>query len=273
VDLDERRRFADANVVAAFTLTQRRLRDPRGETMRYGAVHAVAVGVDIPFFNPVLALDPESRPRDVLDAIAWVEAKGLPVSVQVWSHANREVRAAVEELGLVAGEWAMPVMMLEPIPAAPPAPDGIAIRTGGAELFDDWHTAIQSSERFRRVFGPALVADPGVRLAVGYLAGVPVSGAAVIRSERTIGIYSVWTVAAARRRGLGRAVTWAGIDAGRAAWSSVIAVLQSSEMGVPVYRSMGFEEIGSYIEFERPKVQVASTPSGAAGRASPAATR
>jgi hypothetical protein len=122
------------------------------------------------------------------------------------------------------------------------------------ELFDDWHAALGSGEVFRRVFGNALVADPNVRLAVGYLAGAPVSGAAVLRSERTIGIYAVGTVEAARRRRIGRAVTWAAIGAGRAAWGSEIAILQSSEMGVPVYRSMGFEQVSRYIGFERPKV-------------------
>jgi hypothetical protein len=85
MDVEERRRRADANAVAAFTLAQARLGDPRGETARFGAVEAVAIGVDVAFFNPVLALDPASTPDDVLAAIAWVEAKGLPVSVQIRS--------------------------------------------------------------------------------------------------------------------------------------------------------------------------------------------
>jgi hypothetical protein len=254
MDLEERRRLADANVVAAFTLAQARLGDPRGDTARFGAVEAVAIGVDVAFYNPVLALDRACRPDDVLAAIAWMEAKGLPVSVQVRNDVRQGVHAAVEALGIVADPSATPVMVLEPIPPAPSAPSGIVIRTGGMELFDDWHAALGSGEVFRRVFGNALVADPNVRLAVGYLAGAPVSGAAVLRSERTIGIYAVGTVEAARRRRIGRAVTWAAIGAGRAAWGSEIAILQSSEMGVPVYRSMGFEQVSRYIGFERPKV-------------------
>jgi ribosomal protein S18 acetylase RimI-like enzyme len=127
------------------------------------------------------------------------------------------------------------------------------IRIGGAELLDDWHAAIESSEVFRGLFGPTLVADPRVRLAVGYLAGEPVSAAAAVHSGRTLGVYAVATVERARRRGIGRAVTWAAIEAGANAWESTIAVLQSSEMGVPVYRSMGFEEVARYVEFDRPK--------------------
>ena len=252
MDLEERRRRADANAVAAFTLAQARLGDPRGGTARFGAVEAVAIGVDVAFYNPVLALDPASTPSDVLAAIAWVEAKGLPVSVQVRSDVDPAVSAAVEAHGLAADPWATPVMVLA-MPPAPSPPSDIVIRTGGRDLFDDWHTALGSGEIYRRVFGHALVADPNVRLAVGYLAGAPVSGAAAIRTERTIGIYSVGTVEAARRRGIGRALTWAVIDAGRAAWDGEIAILQSSEMGTPVYRSMGFEEISRYIWLDRPK--------------------
>jgi GNAT superfamily N-acetyltransferase len=144
-------------------------------------------------------------------------------------------------------------MVLEPIPLTPSAPPGIVVTIGGAELFDDLHAALGSGETFRRVFGPALVADPSVRLAVGYFAGEPVSGAAAVRTEQTIGVYAVGTVKGARRRGIGRAVTWAAIDAGRAAWGGSIAILQSSEMGIPVYRSMGFEEVSRYVGFERPK--------------------
>jgi hypothetical protein len=253
MDLEERRRRADANAVAAFTLAQARLGDPRGGTARFGAVEAVAIGVEVAFYNPVLALDPASTPADVLAAIAWVEAKGLPVSVQVCSDVDPAVPAAVEAHGLVADPWATPVMVLVPIPPAPPPPSSVVIRTGGRDLFIDWHAALGSGETYRRVFGQALVADPNVRLAVGYLDGAPVSAAAAIRSGRTIGVYSVGTVEAARRRGIGRALTWAAIDAGRAAWGGEIAILQSSEMGAPVYRSMGFEEVSRYLWFERPK--------------------
>jgi GNAT superfamily N-acetyltransferase len=253
MDLDERRRLADANVVGAFSLAQEQFGDPRSEQKRFGAVDAVAIGVDVAFYNPVLALDPASRPDDVLEAISWIEGKGLPVSVQVRADVDPGVREAFEALGMVADSWATPVMVLEPVPPGPSAPPGIVITIGGTELFDDWHAALGSGETFRRVFGPALIADPSVRLAVGYLAGEPVSGAAAVRTEQTIGVYAVGTVEAARRRGIGRAVTWAAIDAGRAAWGGSIAILQSSDMGVPVYHSMGFEEVSRYIGFERPK--------------------
>ena len=258
MDLDERRRLADENVIAAFSLGQERLGDPRGGSARFGAVRVVAVGVDVAFYNPVLALDPATTPANVQTAIEWVESKGLPVSVQVRNDLDDQVRSAIEELGLVADEWPTPVMALEPIPADPPGsavapPADVALRTGGEELLDDWHAAIESGTTFRRIFGPTLGRDPRVRLAVAYLDDVPVSAAAAISSRSSVGVYAVGTVERARRRGIGRAVTWAAIEAGRTAWGSTIAILQSSEMGLPVYRSMGFEVISHYTEYDRPK--------------------
>jgi ribosomal protein S18 acetylase RimI-like enzyme len=67
-----------------------------------------------------------------------------------------------------------------------------------------------------------------------------------------VGIYAVGTARDHRRLGYGRAVTWAAIEAGVEAWGGTFAVLQSSEMGVPVYASMGFTVIGRYLELVRP---------------------
>src|SRR6267142_684677 len=108
MNLEERRRLADANVVGAFSLAQKRFGDPTSERARFGTVEAVAIGVDVAFYNPVFSLDPASRPDDVLEAIAWVEAKGLPASVQVRSDVDPRVPAAVEALGIVADPWTTP---------------------------------------------------------------------------------------------------------------------------------------------------------------------
>ncbi len=268
MDLDERRRLADANVTSAFDLARERSHDPRGGRARFGAVDVVALGAEVAFYNPVLALDPRSGPDDVVAAVEWVESKGLPASVQVRADIDREVHKSLEALGLVADPWHTPVMVLEPIPwsGAPgaggpgslapgslaPAPQGIEIRTGGDDLFDDMHAVLGSSATFRRIFGLEFLGDPAVRVVVGYLEGEPVSAATAIRSGSTLGIYAVATIERARRRGIGRAVTSVAIEAGRSAWDCTIAVLQSSEMGVPVYTSMGFVEVARYVSYERP---------------------
>jgi ribosomal protein S18 acetylase RimI-like enzyme len=138
------------------------------------------------------------------------------------------------------------------VPAsAAPMIAGVEIHVGGAELLPDWHTALGAGERFRRLFGPTFAGDSAVRLVVASLDGNPVSAAAAIGFGRTLGVYAVGTVESARRRGIGRAVTWAAIVAGRSAWGSTLAVLQSSEMGRPLYESMGFVQVGALVEYAR----------------------
>jgi GNAT superfamily N-acetyltransferase len=69
-----------------------------------------------------------------------------------------------------------------------------------------------------------------------------------VRTGESGGIYSVATLESARRRGVGTAVTWAAVDAIRE-WGCTAAVLQSSEMGYPVYRAMGFAEVTRYTRY------------------------
>jgi GNAT superfamily N-acetyltransferase len=205
------------------------------------------------FFNRVMALHGEARPRDAIAAVEWIEGRGWPVIVQLSVDGDPEVRDAIDGLGLQAVEWQSPIMVLEPIPRAPRPPAELSIRTGGADLSDDYIAAVPIGPVLARVLGREFASDRDVRLAVGYLENAPVAVATAIRDGSTIGIYAVATAERVRRRGFGRAVTWAAIQAGLDAWGGSMAVLQSSEMGVPVYASMGFTEIGRYIECMRPR--------------------
>jgi len=246
-------RLADANLLARFELTRKHVGDPRGGIARFGAVEVVAIGVDVSYFNSVFVADPAARPEDIAAALEWVEARELPAMVRVREELDPGLRASVEAMGLTAHSSPMPVMALEPVPAIVPAPPAaVEIRTGRAELFDDFHAALESDDVIRQVYGPAVIADPAVRLAVAYLDGEPVSCGAAIRSESTIGVYAVATIERARRRGIGQTVSWAAIDVGRAAWGGTVAVLQSSEIGLSVYRAMGFEKVAGYYLYARP---------------------
>ena len=113
---------------------------------------------------------------------------------------------------------------------------------------------MQATSRLRATFGRGFVADPDVRIGVAELAGEPVAAAMAMRTGSVLGVYAVATIERARRRGLGRAVTRAVIDAGVDAWQSRMAILQSSEMGRPLYRSMGYEpvevDIGEFQKLE-----------------------
>lgn len=96
---------------------------------------------------------------------------------------------------------------------------------------------------------PAIFARPGTVLAddmiavVAYQDDRPVATAQVMLAEATAYVGWVAVVADQMRRGLGRLVTAdvvrAGFDAGADA-----AVLLASPMGAPVYRRMGFSDVG-----------------------------
>jgi ribosomal protein S18 acetylase RimI-like enzyme len=74
---------------------------------------------------------------------------------------------------------------------------------------------------------------------VASLAGQPVATASLFSGGGAAGVYHVGTVATARGRGVGSAVTRAAMLAGRRRGDR-LAVLQSSEMGLGVYQALGF---------------------------------
>lgn len=79
---------------------------------------------------------------------------------------------------------------------------------------------------------------------IGLLDGVPVATTAVMTAGRLAGIYHVATLPTARGRGIGAALTRAGLDHGRALGASE-AVLQAAPMAEGVYHSLGFRDRGT----------------------------
>ena len=98
------------------------------------------------------------------------------------------------------------------------------------------------------LFSSEFLADPDVEMFTAFLDGDPVGGSVAIRSGDVAGVYAVGTIEAARRRGVGRAATWACVVAAKN-WGCDTVVLQSSEMGVGVYRAMGFETVVDYARY------------------------
>lgn len=85
-------------------------------------------------------------------------------------------------------------------------------------------------------------------LYLALLDGKPVATATLFLKYGVAGIYNVATVPEAQRQGIGAAVTLAAMHAGRARGYRV-AVLHATDMGLPVYGRLGFEEksqIGLY---------------------------
>jgi GNAT superfamily N-acetyltransferase len=178
---------------------------------------------------------------------AWASGRGVAPSILLRHTLEDRVSALARALGLQSDPWHDPGMALSPIPLEIPArPPELETRTIDDSGLEDWHHAAISGPSIRRFVTPAFVADPGVRLVVGYVDDRPVCRAAAWASDGVVGIYAVGTIEAARRRGFGRAA----IDAGRRAWGAEAAVLQASEMGVEMYRAIGFLEVCRYVRYE-----------------------
>jgi GNAT superfamily N-acetyltransferase len=84
---------------------------------------------------------------------------------------------------------------------------------------------------------------------LGLKDGVPVATSALVLAAGVAGIFAVATLPEARRQGLGTALTLAPLlDAREMGYR--VGTLQASEMGVPVYRRLGFQQVcqlGNYL--------------------------
>jgi ribosomal protein S18 acetylase RimI-like enzyme len=94
------------------------------------------------------------------------------------------------------------------------------------------------------IYGPASAWHGSYQGYVAYTAGNPVAICALVESENAVGIYSVATRPAFRRRGYGEAVMRHAM-ASRGAIEKPL-VLQSTADGFSLYRRMGFKECARF---------------------------
>lgn len=81
-----------------------------------------------------------------------------------------------------------------------------------------------------------------LRRYLGFQGGTPVTSSAMILDAGVAGIYAVATLPAARRHGLGAAMTVRPLLEARAQGYQV-GTLQASELGYPIYRRLGFRDV------------------------------
>jgi GNAT superfamily N-acetyltransferase len=228
---------------------------PNGEIRDIGGVFAFATGLPLSLFNGCVVVEPAS-PADLETALDWIGKRGAPHRLWVAESLFSALGYVAIARGYVRDPEPYPGMVLHPPPVSPPPSIGVTVIRADASRLDEYlGVSVEgglSAELAQRLYSPSFAADPDVRLFVGRLDGRPVGTSVAIRSGDVSGVYAVGTLPVARRRGVGTALTWAAVEAGRA-WGSHTVVLQASEMGLPMYEAMGFRTVIRYAQFTRAK--------------------
>lgn len=150
---------------------------------------------------------------------------------------------------------------LAALPEAASLPDDCTIaEVHGAPQWTAWCRTFAAGYGLPAAIGDPLLralsvlpAGPGTLLRhyLALLGDAPVATATLLLAGGAAGIYWVATVPEARGRGIGAAVTLAALRAGRADGMGV-GVLQSTAMGVPVYRRLDFVDCPVWECLEEP---------------------
>lgn len=185
--------------------------------------------------------------------------RGFSIWVRGGQAEDRDLVAAAEAAGLQL-VYEMPEMTLGERLEPPELPPGAELHrlTAIEQANDFWGVAIASYESIGfppEVFAgytnhAGLLAENVVAF-LALLDGEPVGIAMTMVSHGVAGIYWVGSLAQARGKGIGRAVTAAATNAGFDLGAEV-ASLQASPMGKPIYQTMGYEIAFEYQMFMSP---------------------
>jgi len=230
-----------------------------GVVLNYWGPHGPAV-------NKVVVVGPSPPLARILDLATdffGPEVGGLGVVVE--ADADHPVEAELRAAGWTVFEEE-PALVLPSIPPSPPAPAGLEIRCvcdtegrrdlarvaaagfgsptaeGIAPLPPDIVESLTPS--------PECARDPKVALLVGYLDGKPVASAELFIVGQIAGITGVATVPTYRRRGLGKALTWAAVREG-AARGCTCAALAGLGASYDLYTKMGFIHVCNHRAYQK----------------------
>jgi len=228
---------------------------------RADGVVSVMTGLPMDWFNQVLIEGEEATPTGVLAGVAQARERGHHFVVRLRDGIDDRFIPILTAAGLApAGEGtSTPGMVAFPI-------DRDAIAAPSPELEIHRVTDAPGIDAHRRVVTTGFGSDPAVALGtacldlldrpgcvvyVGYADGAPVVSGLGWRTGRTIGVYSIATIAPARRRGYGAAMTSRVVTDGLVAGCDA-AALQASQMGRPIYERLGFRTVVRYTAYVDP---------------------
>jgi ribosomal protein S18 acetylase RimI-like enzyme len=235
---------------------------PGGEVRRDAELQLASTGVRFRAINAAALSDlaPASAAGRIDDAVAWLSARTDRWRWLVGPTSrpgDLEDRLIAAGLQLVGDSLGMALDMDD----RPGGAGGRAVEQGPVGLtiepvvdaagLDRWRTVQQrglglDDEATEAWFvahrRPGFDPELPLRNWVASIDGVAVAAAALFVGAGVAGIYNVCTVPEARGRGIAGAVTAAALDEA-AARGLRLAVLGSSDMGYPVYRRLGFQDV------------------------------
>ena len=223
-------------------------------------VTLISTGLPVRLFNQVLVSGPEATDDGVRQAVDEIRTRTDRFVLNLRVGPDDRFLPLASRLGLepISPTPWMPGMAMWPLASGDAAsmPAGHEIRraTDASGIADH---ALVAAEGFGMPIEwvQGLVADalddPTARVYVGYDDGVPVTAGLGKATGRTIGIYNIATVPAARRRGNGAAMTMRIVEDG-AAEGCDVAILQASDMGRPTYERLGFRLVVEYAGYADP---------------------
>jgi len=239
-----------------------------GTVRRERDIQLAQTGLPIRILNAALlaALRPAEVDMRIAATIDVFALTGLPWRWIVGPRsqpADLADRLAAAGLVRISRNPAMALDLIEFDPRSHVAPDLLGFRlqeVSGEDDLQGWLTAQDqalgltdaSARAWRTIhlrlgFGSSCP----LRNFVAWLGGRPVGAATLYVSDGFAGIYNVGTVPDARGHGIGRAVTAAALRAGQARGVGT-AILSSSPLGLPVYRQLGFSEVGHIASYVTP---------------------
>ena len=229
-----------------------------GEVRELRGVSIASAGVTFQMFNAAFLSGPvasdEELTQRILLASLHFETRGLEWAFWIcedWmdERVRKRSRKLFDKHGL-RHSVDLPGMVAEKVlPAARPLPR-LDVRRVCDSATRDAFCLIGSVcfnvplSWFREVFEPRGVWE---RFAgyVGYLAGEPVSTAAVVIGDGVAGVYNVATLPGHQRRGYGEAVMRHALEAARQEHGVERSILQSTKAGYTLYERMGYRTVTS----------------------------
>lgn len=218
---------------------------PEGAYTQFGPIKAVSAGVPTPTFNRVFVFDQFEKP-ELMAAIDWFTTREDPFWVTGVRSLEEDIETALSDRSYEKSENRQPGMALS-LSSDLPAPETDADMepvTNESEL-DEWATVAESvfdfaPETTRLITPETVLSDDSLRLLLGRVDGEPAACGILSLHDGVAGLYLIGVEEDFRRRGIGEAMTWEVLRVGKEQ-DAEIGVLQSTQMGYPLYEQMGFE--------------------------------